>query len=229
MALHKKRQVFASLRPDVAVISECGDSSVSALEALGYAGAWVGANPHKGLGVFVHKPLRPRLLCKPRQRWVAALDIEGYSQPLRVIGVWACRVGAKNCDNYIGQLYKALTKNPEWLDCPDTIVAGDFNSSPIWDANRAVGNHTDVVKLLAARGIVSAYHAFYGEAPGNESRHTLYLLKNRNRPFHIDYVFIPATWKVDRLSIRDGAKWAALSDHRPVVVDVEIGISASRG
>jgi exodeoxyribonuclease III len=220
MALHKKARTFAALKPDIAVISECGRGSVPALEALGYAGVWVGANPHKGLGVFVRKPLRPRLLGRARQKWVAALDIEGHSQPLRLIGVWACRVGVKNCDNYIGQLYKALTRNPQWLDCPNTIVAGDFNSNSIWDANRAAGNHTDVVKLLAARGIVSAYHAFYGEEQGRESRHTLYLLKNRKRPFHIDYVFIPSAWRLEKLSIRDGAKWAALSDHRPLVVDV---------
>ncbi len=220
MALHRKAQVFTGLRPDIAVISECGMSSVAALEPLGYAGTWVGANPHKGLGIFARKPLWPRLLGRPRQRWVAALDVEGYSWPLRVIGVWACQVGTKKCDNYVGQLYKALVRNPEWFACPNTIVAGDFNSNSIWDRNRPLGNHTDVVKLLATRGIISAYHAFYCEEQGSETRHTLYLLKNRKRPFHIDYVFIPAAWRLDRLSIRDGAKWAALSDHRPIVADV---------
>ena len=170
MALHKKAQAVAGLRPDIAVIPECGKNSVAALERLGYAGVWVGANPHKGLGVFVRRPLEARLLARPRQRWVAALDVAGYAQPLRVIGVWACRVGARNYDNYIGQLYKALARNPEWLACPNTIVAGDFNSNSIWDGNRPVGYGTDVVKMLAARGLVRAYHEFYGEAQGCESR-----------------------------------------------------------
>ena len=66
MALHRKAQVFTGLRPDIAVISECGMSSVAALEPLGYAGTWVGANPHKGLGIFARKPLWPRLLGRPR-------------------------------------------------------------------------------------------------------------------------------------------------------------------
>jgi hypothetical protein len=42
MALHKKAEAFAELEPDIAVISECGRSSVTALDALGYAGVWVG-------------------------------------------------------------------------------------------------------------------------------------------------------------------------------------------
>jgi endonuclease/exonuclease/phosphatase family protein len=222
MVLHKKARVVNALRPDIAVISECGESAVSSLEPFGYAGAWVGSNPHKGLGLFVRKPLHPRPLRQAKQKWVMAADVEGYDQPLRVIGVWACRVGAKKCDNYIGQLYAALRENPGWLSCCNTIIAGDFNSNRIWDSNRPVGNHTAVVELLAARGMVSAYHTFYGEAQGSESRPTLYLLKNRTRPFHIDYVFIPEAWakRLEKVVIREGAKWAGLSDHRPVVVDV---------
>ena len=225
MALHKKVCAVVALRPDIAVISECSENSLSSLEPLGYTGIWVGSNPHKGLGLFVRKPLHPRPMRQPQQRWVLASEIEGYRQPLRVIGVWACRVGASKCDNYIGQLYAALRENPDWLSCPNTIVAGDFNSNRIWDCNRPVGNHTAVVELLAAQGIVSAYHSFYDEPQGSESRPTLYLLKNQTRPFHIDYVFIPNAWakQLDRVSIRTGAKWAALSDHRPVVVDVRRG------
>jgi endonuclease/exonuclease/phosphatase family metal-dependent hydrolase len=223
MALHKKARAVAALRPDIAVISESAENSASSLDQFGYAGVWVGSNLHKGLGLFVRKPLHPRPLPQPKQQWVIAADVEGYHQPLRVIGVWACRVGAKKRDNYIGQLYAALRENPDWLSCPNTIVAGDFNSNSIWDCNRPVGNHTAVVELLAAQGIVSAYHAFYDEPHGSESRPTLYLLKNRNRPFHIDYVFIPDKWanRLNRVSIRNGAKWAALSDHRPIVVDIE--------
>jgi len=224
MALHKKAHAVARIQPDIAVISECGESSILSLEQFGYAGVWVGSNPHKGLGLFVRKPLRPRPLSQSKQKWVLAADVEGYGQPLRIIAVWACRVGAIKRDNYIGQLYAALRDNPDWLVCQNTVVAGDFNSNSIWDVSRPVGNHTAVVELLAAQGIVSAYHTFYDEVQGRESKHTLYLLKNRSRPFHIDYVFVPEAWvkRLDKVSIRDGAKWAELSDHRPIIVDVRL-------
>jgi endonuclease/exonuclease/phosphatase family metal-dependent hydrolase len=224
MALHKKAQAVARLQPDIAVISECGESSVLSLEQFGYAGVWVGSNRHKGLGLFVRKPLHPRPLPQPKQKWVLAADIEGYSQPLRVIAVWACRVGSANRCDYIGQLYEALRANPDWLSCRNTVVAGDFNSNRRWDSRHPIVNHSSVVELLAAQGIISAYHTFYEEAQGSESKPTLYLLKNRRRPFHLDYVFVPGEWaqRLDKVSIRDGAKWAALSDHRPVIVDVSL-------
>jgi exodeoxyribonuclease III len=222
MALHKKAEDVADLGADIAIISECAKISVSCLEQFGYEGLWVGSNPHKGLGLFVRRPLRPLQLRETKQKWVFAADIEGYGQPLRVIVVWACQVGSANRGNYIGQLYAALRANPDWLSCRNTVVAGDFNSNTKWDNRHPIINHTSVVKLLAAQGLVSAYHAFYAEAQGNESRHTLYLLKNRSRPFHIDYVFVPGEWakRLDKVSIRDEPKWAALSDHRPIVVDV---------
>jgi exodeoxyribonuclease-3 len=222
MALHKKAHALAALAPDIAVIPECGQSGLGPMGEFGYTGVWAGANPHKGLGIFVRKPLRARLLGPPQQQWVVGLEIEGCGKPLRAVGVWACRVGTKRCDNYIGQLYTALSKNPAWMDSRNTIIAGDFNSNSRWDANHPVGNHTDVVNMLAQRGIVSAYHAFYSEAQASESRPTFYLLKKRSRPFHLDYVFIPGAWRLQKFAIRNGAKWATMSDHRPIIVDAEI-------
>ena len=71
-----------------------------------------------------------------------------------------CKVGANKCDNYIGQVYAALVKNPGWLACRNTIVAGDFNSNSIWDDACPIGNHTAVVKLLEEHGIVSVCKTF---------------------------------------------------------------------
>lgn len=221
MGFQKKAHTVAALRPDIAVIPECGKTSVSSLEEYGYKGVWVGSNPHKGLAAFVREPLRPHLLCKPQHKWVAVLDIEGLKRPLRLIAVWACKVGDKKCDNYIGQVYRAFNENPKWLSGPETIVAGDFNSNTIWDDARPLGNHTAVVKLLEERDMVSAYHTFFRERQGEETRHTLYLRKDRQNPFHIDYIFLPNTLarRLKKVSIGTHAKWAGLSDHRPIVVD----------
>ena len=222
MGFHKKAHVVAALKPDIAVIPECGESSIGVLEEYGYVGVWVGSNPHKGLGAFVREPWSAKLLCKPTQKWITVLDIEGWKKPLRLIAVWACKVSDKKCDNYIGQVYEAFTKNPDWLSVPDTVVAGDFNSNTVWDRARPLGNQTAVVKILEARGIVSAYHKFYAERQGEETLHTLFFRKDQKNPFHIDYVFLPNRWAthLQKVSIGTHVKWAALSDHRPIVVDV---------
>ncbi len=95
MGFQKKAHMVAALKPHIAVIPECGESSVRAFEEYGYEGVWVGANPHKGLAAFVRKPWHPRLLCKPKQKWIAVLDIDGLEKPPRLIAVWACKVGDK--------------------------------------------------------------------------------------------------------------------------------------
>jgi endonuclease/exonuclease/phosphatase family metal-dependent hydrolase len=221
MGFQKKAHHVAALHPDIAVIPECGRSSLAALEEYEYTGAWVGSNEHKGLGVFVRKPWRLRPLCRPKQRWIAAVDVEGRVSPLRVIAVWACKVGEFKANNYIGQVYEAFLGNPDWFACPRTIVAGDFNSNSSWDYARPIGNHTAVVEILQKHGIVSAYHEFFEEEQGKETRKTLDFRKDRQNRFHIDYVFIPKAWRARLRKVSIGNhKWTALSDHRPMIVDV---------
>ena len=76
--------------------------------------------------------------------------------------------------------------------------------------------------MLSKLGLVSAYHHFFGEEQGSETRPTFYLLWKENRPFHIDYCFIPEAWTADIRSVSVGtyADWFASSDHRPLVVEL---------
>ena len=80
------------------------------------------------------------------------------------------------------------------------------------------------MQRLAALGLVSAYHQFYGEAQGSESRPTLHMLKKQDRPYHIDYCFVPQSWTAHIKSVDVGTyeAWVAYSDHCPVVVDMAL-------
>lgn len=49
MALGRKFAAVAALRPDIAVISECGEG-FSVPEGVSFV--WAGKNVHKGIGVF---------------------------------------------------------------------------------------------------------------------------------------------------------------------------------
>jgi hypothetical protein len=96
MGFHKKAQMVVALDPDIAVIPECGESASNALAKQDYTGIWFGSNKYKGLGVFVRKPGHFRVLDQPKQKWIVALDVEGLAWPLRVIAVWACKIGTRN-------------------------------------------------------------------------------------------------------------------------------------
>jgi exodeoxyribonuclease-3 len=221
MRFDKKADAFLLLNPDVAVVPECSEKSALALQERGYETLWFGLNPLKGIGVFCRKGWSIRALPQPQQKWIAPVEVDGPT-PFTLLAVWACRAGTKKADNYIGQVYQALTSHPEWLDGSPVVLAGDFNSNKIWDNERRVGNHSDVVRILAERGLVSGYHEFFGEAQGVESRPTSYFRRHADRPYHIDYIFIPREWtpRLKTVDVGDHGRWSKLSDHYSVTVEI---------
>ena len=113
--------------------------------------------------------------------------------------------------------------HPEWFDGKPVVIAGDLNSNKIWDAKRTVGNHSDVVGVLAEREMVSAYHEFFGEAQGAETRRTFYQFRHAIiRPYHIDYIFLPREWasRIKAVDVGEYERWSKLSDHCPLIVDM---------
>jgi endonuclease/exonuclease/phosphatase family metal-dependent hydrolase len=50
-----------------------------------------------------------------------------------------------------------------------------------------------------------------------------YFYRHEDKPFHIDYVFVPKSWRVKSVEAGSFQEWGHLSDHVPVVVDVTIG------
>lgn len=71
--------------------------------------------------------------------------------------------------------------------------------------------------------MVSAYHSYFDEQHGKESHPTFYLNWNEKRPYHIDYYFIPKEWdsRVTSVAIGTSEQWGQLSDHRPLIVDID--------
>jgi exodeoxyribonuclease-3 len=221
MGLSKKTEALLSLNPDVAVVPECSEKSAAALRERGYETLWIGSNSLKGLGVFCREGWSIRALLRPKQKWIVPVEVDGPT-PFTLIAVWACRIGIKKADNYIGQVYRALISHPEWFNENPLVVAGDLNSNKIWDRERLVGNHSDVVKILAEHGLVSGYHEYFDEAQGAESRPTIYLYRHAHRTFHIDYIFIPQEWATHLKTVDVGSyeQWSKLSDHCPVTVEI---------
>lgn len=221
MALTRKRQFLLGLAPDVAVIPECSSSSIREFSDAGFDARWFGNNTKKGLGVLVSPPWRIVRIGEPRNKWVVPIWVTGPSDFL-LLAVWTTKVGPILKKNYIGQLYEAIRTNPEWFEVESVVFCGDFNSNTIWDAKRSVGNHSDVVYRLNNYGIVSAYHQFFSEEQGKESRPTHFLYHQEKRGFHIDYVFLPEEWsrRMKLVTVGEYAEWAKLSDHVPVVVEL---------
>jgi exodeoxyribonuclease-3 len=221
MGFDKKTDALLFLDPDVAVVQECSEKSTIALQQRGYESLWFGSNQLKGLGVFCRNGLSIRALPQPQQKWIVPIAVNAPI-PFILIAVWACRAGIKKTDNYIGQVYQSLIGHPEWFDGTPVVLAGDLNSNKIWDHERLVGTHSEVVKILGEHGLVSGYHEFFEEAHGVESRPTIYFYRHAHRPFHIDYIFIPREWSphLKTVDVGEYERWSKLSDHCPVTVEI---------
>lgn len=221
MALTRKRPFLLGLHPDIAVIPECSSTSVLEFANAGFDARWFGDKPSKGVGVLVSSPWRIASTDEPRNKWVVPIWVTGPSDFL-LLAVWTSKVGPILKKNYIGQMHEAVMNNPQWFKAGPVILCGDFNSNSIWDAKRKIGNHTDVVKRLHEFGIVSAYHQFFSEQQGAETRPTHFLYHQEKRSFHIDYIFLPEEWarRIKMVTVGQYAEWSSLSDHVPVTVDL---------
>ena len=100
-------------------------------------------------------------------------------------------------------------------------MCGDFNSNATFDHARKVRNHSAVVKRLADKNMVSAYHAFFKEEQGAETKKTHFWLYKKERRFHIDYIFVPSDWasRITNLKVGTYRKWRPVSDHVPIIAD----------
>lgn len=223
MALARKAPSLLALKPDIAVVQECSKKSLDVISSLGFSGLWFGANQNKGLAVFCGKGLTLQTVDKPFGKWVVPVHVHGAAVDFNLLAIWACPVGTKRADNYIGEVHRCILKHRRWFSNASVVAAGDFNSNVQWDANRPGRNHTEVVRLFDSHGLISAYHAHHEEKQGAEKRPTYYFYRHQDKPFHIDYVFIPKVWRLKSVEVGSFPEWGHLSDHVPVVVDARAG------
>jgi hypothetical protein len=108
MALARKAPGLLALKPDIAVVQECSKKSVDDLHSHGLSGLWFGDNLNKGLAVFCSKEFMLQSMDELFGKWVIPLRVHGARANFKLLAVWACPVGTKRADNYIGQAFRCL-------------------------------------------------------------------------------------------------------------------------
>lgn len=102
-----------------------------------------------------------------------------------------------------------------------TVITGDFNNGKVFEKGKP-RDWRHVVARYEEVGLVSAYHSFFNEAPGEETHPTHWWTRNADRPFHIDYCFVPNNWDITQVWVGHHTDWLRKgdgSDHAPMVVD----------
>ena len=179
---------------------------------------WIGDTKNKGLGIFARSEIKLEMLKWTNQYLDHTVK---YFLPCRVndefnlLSIWAHQNNSPNF-GYIGQVWKYLTVNKGLLK--DAFLIGDFNSNTNWDQWDRWWNHSDVVRELDQLGLKSFYHHFLKEEQGKESIPTLYFRKNKDRGYHIDYMFGPekSILSLSEFQIGESSTWLEFSDHMPL-------------
>ncbi len=237
-ALRNKLSQLDALNADVLIIQECEDPAHSTSHYREWAGAylWKGSSKHKGIGVF---PKNGNTVCglewhgsfsmpalvgtSAATSWTTA-SLELFlpfklNGDQTILSVWT-KGDDRRVFSYIGQLWKYLCIHLADLSNSKSIVLGDFNSNAIWDKPDRWWNHSDVVTQLANAGLQSLYHGQSALAQGQETTPTLFLQRNRNKPYHVDYVFASDDiLQKSHLEIGRPEEWLHCSDHMPLWVD----------
>ncbi len=210
----EKYKLLQKVDADIYVVQECEDPEKSSnVEYKNFASnfVWLGDNKNKGLGIFAKDNVeiydnKWNALCL---RNFISLRVNGV---FNLLAVWACKP-------YIEEYYIYQYFNKDKYD-KKMLIIGDFNSNSNWDYKHHKRNHSLVVRDLEQLGLVSAYHFFYNECQGQESKKTFCLYGNKNRGYHIDYAFA-SKQRIKFFEILDNEEWLAYSDHYPILVEID--------
>jgi exodeoxyribonuclease III len=211
-----KLPLLDCFEPTIAILPECAPAT-EVTSCL-----WLGDSGGPGIAVnatadYRITPIAPRDV----PRYTFPIQVEGPVRFLLLV-VWS----RKNTDyRYVKAVIRAVECYSDLISAQPTVLIGDFNSNTRWDYKRRLDqSHSGLVRRLSALHMTSAYHSFFGEAHGAETRSTLYLLKQKQRSYHIDYCFIPNAWLSLVRSVELGKyeDWIKFSDHTPLCVDIDL-------
>jgi exonuclease III len=140
-----------------------------------------------------------------------------------LFAIWANHPADKGFQ-YVGQIWKALDHYKAILKNNKIVLIGDFNSNTIWDKPKRLGNHSTVVNHLKELDIHSCYHQHFNSEQGKEKHYTLYMYRNKDKGYHIDYCFA-SRFFIDCLktvTIGKHKEWSRYSDHTPLIIDFDL-------
>ena len=218
--LKKKWAALLRLEPDIAVISEAAPKALMELPAGAGMAMWAGdATKCVAIVPFNSWQLEPCGVEITETYFVPAIATKG-DRSINLVGVWV-----KSANSYVEPTLRALSSLSAFMRTENTIVIGDFNQSVNFDKGRSAGRRfQDVLEVFRTFEMRSAWHHHRDERHGSESVPTHRFRRHSHEPFHIDYAFVPSRLNVKQIEIDDFDQgvMSGLSDHAPIILDLEV-------
>lgn len=225
MAFRKKFEKVINLNPDLIIIQECENDEKlkSHLKSINYSQLiWYCNNPHKGVAIisFNNSQIELNENHNPEFEYIIPVNLKVEKRRINLFCIWAMPHKTERIKRYIGQIWGAINFYSNKLN-EDSILIGDFNINAIWDKKKIIGNHSDVVGFLDKKNIHSIYHQKTKLEHGDEQNPTFFLLKQKEKPYHIDYCFASKNLFSNQTTIEIGKyqEWIKLSDHMPLTIN----------
>lgn len=209
----EKLREISETEADIFIIQECENPENYTDTEYGEFARnciWTGNDKNKGLGIFAHKNTKIE-----NNNWntsgLRSFISVKVNNDFDLIGVWACKP-------YIEEYYAYQHMHIDKFN-DKTILFGDFNSNKIFDKKHGTKNHTNAVKELERRKLISAYHYVYNENQGEEKQPTFYMYRHSDKSFHIDHCFIKKE-RIKGYRILCSEDWLKCSDHIPIILEI---------
>ncbi len=205
----RDRPEILALDPDIVILQEARSNG---------AGAFVPVRPNLGIAVAGRNGFAVEPLLSLPERAALLVRVTRRTVTIPLLAIWALPK-----PTYCESVTRAVDTALEIVSPSDLVVAGDFNAMVTPLAKRESKQALALFDRLNRLGLTSAYHSVSARIHGDEPHPTHFFRWKREHPFHIDYCFVPQSWRVVSAEIGDAETWGGLSDHLPLIVDLEPG------
>lgn len=214
-----RSEYAAAFRPDVLIVQELGTIDVLRSDIQPTFRHRIPPGRQRGLAALSYTDTKIQYVA-PYQGGFHRFEVEYHGLRFHLVGVWTST--RKPQSTSYRQAHDGLKLHSDWIRERPTVLLGDFNNHGKcrergWD---------ELIRQTESLGLVSAYHAVTGERFGEESNPTYFCRKgDRMYSKQLDYCFLPQEWSKNIVRVWLGSyeDWRTLSDHVPLVVDLNLG------
>jgi hypothetical protein len=199
------------LKSDVTIMPEAHEANTRSPGVK-----WAKVYNRRGIAVSVNNGFSITRLGanKPLHPCIHAYHISGPIS-FNLLACWSHPLDSKDQD-YRSPWVDGITAHEAHLKDQPLVIAGDFNDNPYWDKDyqKPFSFELRLGGFCKEYNLVSAYHKFYRQNHGKETRFT-HFNNRKSEWYHIDYILVPQAWRLTDVTI--GSR---IFDHRPLLVTV---------